>query len=406
LNKKVWDHILFNNYKKEVNMVPNKIYTPVIAEILGELAEEGICDLSPTLQRLFNELMKIEREQTLQAASYERSESRKGYANGFKDKSLQTRFGKLELKVPQTRDIPFYPSCLEKGERSEKALRLAVAEMYINGVSTRRVKRITEELCGLDISSTQVSRLSKVLDEELEKFRNRPLGHIRFLYLDAHYEKVRHEGCVRSLAVLKAIGINKDGYKEILGLSCSLSEAEVHWRIFLESLFERGLKGVDLVCSDNHTGLKAALKAVAPSIPWQRCVFHLAQNAQSYAPCQALKGEIAQAVKEIYTALNRAEAEERMKDVIRRYEKKASRFCRWLEENFSEGLTFYSHSKSLWKKIRTVNIVERLNQEIRRRTSVARLFPNEDSCQRLITAVCMDMHEEWISGKRSIAFED
>lgn len=387
-------------------MVPNRIYTPVIAEILGELAEEGICDLSPTLQRLFNELMKIEREQTLQAASYERSESRKGYANGFKDKSLQTRFGKLELKVPQTRDIPFYPSCLEKGERSEKALRLAVAEMYINGVSTRRVKHITEELCGLDISSAQVSRLSKVLDEELEKFRSRPLGHIRFLYLDAHYEKVRHEGCVRSLAVLKAVGVNEEGYREILGLSCSLSEAEVHWRMFLEGLFERGLKGVKLIISDDHTGLKAALKTVSPSIPWQRCIFHLAQNAQSYAPNHTLKSEIAQSVREIYTAVNRIEAEDRMRDIIRRYEKKASKFCTWLEENFSEGLTFYSYPKKIWKKIRTVNVVERLNQEIRRRTCVARLFPNESSCERLVTAICMDLHEDWSAGNRYLVFED
>ncbi|MDF2550579.1 MAG: family transposase, partial [Chlamydiales bacterium] len=290
-----------------------------------------------------------------------------------------TRFGKLELKVPQTRDIPFYPSCLEKGERSEKALRFAVAEMYINGVSTRRVKRITEELCGLDISSTQVSRLSKALNEELEKFRSRPLGHIRFLYLDAHYEKVRHEGCVRNLAVLKAVGVNEEGYREILGLSCSLSEAEVHWRMFLEGLFERGLKGVKLIISDDHTGLKAALKTVSPSIPWQRCIFHLAQNAQSYAPNHALKSEIAQSVREIYTAVNRIEAEDRMRDIIRRYEKKASKFCTWLEENFSEGLTFYNYPKKIWKKIRTVNVLERLNQEIRRRTCVARLFPNESS---------------------------
>jgi putative transposase len=155
-------------------MIPSKLYSPIIADILGELAEQGVCDLCPTLQKLFNELMKMEREEVLKAAPYERTEQRQGYANGFKDKRLQTRFGPLQLKVPQTRDIDFYPSCLEVGERSERALKLAIAQMYVEGVSTRRIKRITKELCGLDVSSSQVSRLCKTLDEELIPFRERP----------------------------------------------------------------------------------------------------------------------------------------------------------------------------------------------------------------------------------------
>ena len=172
----------------------------------------------------------MKRSKALQAAPYERSEQRDGYANGFKDKTVQTRLGKIHLQVPQTRNNPFYPSCLEKGQRSDKALALAVAEMYVNGVSTRRVKKITQELCGLEISSTQVSRISKVLDEELEKFRKRSLGTILYLYLDARYEKIRYNGSVRDMAVLTAIGVNKEGKREILAISCSLSEAEVHWR--------------------------------------------------------------------------------------------------------------------------------------------------------------------------------
>jgi transposase-like protein len=386
-------------------MISNKNFTPIIAEILEDLAIQGIDELCPSLQKLFNELMKIEREQVLQAKPFERTELRKGYANGFKSKNLQTRFGKLELNVPQTRDISFYPNCLEKGERSERALRLAIAEMYVTGVSTRRVKRITEELCGMEVSSTQVSRMCSILDEELEKFRQRSLGKVVYLFLDARYEKVRHEGQVRDIAVLTAIGVNEQGYREILGISCSLSEAEVHWRNFLEDLLKRGLKGVHLVVSDAHSGLTGALKSVMPALPWQRCLFHLAQNAQHYAPSNAMKAEIAGAVKDIYLSLNASEAMERMHETVAKYSKKASKFCEWLEENFEQGLTFYNYPREHWKKIRTVNVSERLNQEIKRRTRVARLFPSVESCLRLIASVALEQHEEWVSGKKYMVLD-
>ena len=233
-------------------------------EALEQLASQGTIDLLGSLTTILNELMIVQREQALEASSYERTEHRKGYANGFKNKTLHTRIGKLQLQVPQTRDTDFYPSCLEKGERVERALKLAISEMYVNGVSTRKVKKITEELCGTEFSSTQISRLSKVMDEEIEGFRDRPLGKFRFIYLDAHYEKVREGGRVRSLAILKAIGVNETGHREILGVSASLSEAEVHWRQFLEDLMKRGMHGVELITSDSHSGLKAALRTVLP----------------------------------------------------------------------------------------------------------------------------------------------
>lgn len=386
-------------------MISNSTYAPVINALVEELGQQGLHGLSELLSRLFNELMKTEREQVLQAGPYERTEARKGYANGFKDKMIQTRFGKLELQVPQTRGIAFYPQCLEKGERSERALKLAIAEMYVQGVSTRRVAPIAKELCGFELSSTQVSRVATILDEELEKFRKRNLGHIIYLYLDADYQKVRYDGQVRNIAVLKAVGVNKDGFREVLGISCSLSEAEVHWRVFLEDLLSRGLKGVELLISDDHSGLRAALRAVLPSIPWQRCLFHLAQNAQAYVPSIAMRGEIAQAVRDIYQALDRQEAEKRIKETAQKYEKRAPKFCKWLEENAIEGMTFYSRPRAHWKKIRTVNVVERLNEEIKRRTRVARLFPNEASCERLVTAVVAEIHEEWISEKRYLTLE-
>jgi putative transposase len=386
-------------------VISNSMNAPMINAIVEELAQQGLNGLSDLLSRLFNELMKSEREQALQATAYERTEARKGYSNGFKDKSIQTRFGKLELQVPKTRNIAFYPQCLEKGERSERALKLAIAEMYVQGVSTRRVAPIAQELCGFELSSTQVSRVATILDEELEKFRQRDLGHIIYLYLDADYQKVRHNGHVRDMAVLKAIGVNKQGYREVLGISCSLSEAEVHWREFLEDLMRRGLKGVELLISDDHAGLRAALIAVLPSVPWQRCLFHLAQNAQGYTPSVPMRGEIGQAVRDIFQALDQQEAERRVKETIQKYKERAPKFCDWLEENAIEGMTYYSRPRAHWKKIRTVNVVERLNEEVKRRTRVARLFPNEASCERLVTAVVAEIHDEWISGKRYLAIE-
>jgi transposase-like protein len=278
--------------------------------------------------------------------------------------------------------------------------------MYFSGVSTRRVKQITEELCGMEISSTQVSRLAALLDDELECFRTRPLNEMCIVYMDAHYEKVRHEGQVRDLAVLKAIGINQEGKREILGVSCSLSEAEVHWRKFIEDMLARGLKGIKLVVSDDHKGLKAALRSTLPSVPWQRCIFHLCQNAQHYSPSIAMRGEIAQAVKDIYQSVGLNEARNRMRETVERYKGKAAKFCDWLEDNFEEGLAFFRFPRRMWKQIRTVNMVESLNKEVRRRTNVVRVFPNENSCLRLISAVLMDKHEDWVSGKVYLRVED
>lgn len=387
-------------------MASNQLFSPLIAEALEGLNFKDMEGLCPTLQKLLNELMLIERERALKAAPYERTSERQGYANGFKEKTLQTRLGKLHLEIPQTREISFYPTILEKGQRSERALALAIAEMYVNGVSTRRVKRITEELCGLEISSTQVSKLAQILDEELEKFRTRRLGTIKYLYLDARYEKVREAGAVRDLAVLTAIGVNAEGYREVLAISCSLSEAEIHWRKFLEELLARGLKGVELIISDDHAGLKKARKAVLPGTPWQRCLFHMAQNAMHYAPSHHLRREVAQSVRDIYQSLDANEAKIRMKQAALKYEEKAPKFSQWLEENIEEGLTFFEFPREHWKKIRTNNPSERLSQEFKRRTRVARLFPNIASCERLITAIGVEIHEEWVSGKRYMTMEN
>lgn len=386
-------------------MISEKRNKFLIAEILKELTTNNIFQVRESLERLFNQLMIAEREEAVGAYPYERSSERKGYCNGFKNKTLLTRSGELKLNVPQTRNMSFYPSCLEKGERTEKALKLALAEAYVQGVSTRKMSALTEELCGKELSSSQVSRFSKVLDEEVEKFKNRALGSYLYLFIDAEYEKVRYEGTVHSLAVLKAVGVNKEGYREILGISCSLSEAEVHWRNFLEGLLKRGLHGVELVISDAHRGLREALKAVLPSVKWQRCLFHLAQNAGAYASNKSARKDICEAVREIYLAINKDEAKERLKSVVERFKDKSSKFCDWLEEHFIEGLSFFDFPKEHWKKIRTVNVVERINQEQKRRTRVIRIFPSIASCERVVTMIALGIHEEWVTGRKYLTIE-
>lgn len=352
------------------------------------------------LETILNAIMKIERDHALKAAPYERSEERQGYANGFKDKKLNTRMGKLELNIPQTRGLSFYPGCLEKGLRSERALKLALAEMYLKGVSTRKVEKITKQLCGLEISSSQVSRMTKELDEEFEAFRNRPLGVFPYVIFDANYQKIRHNGTVIDQSVLIAYGVNLFGKREIIGASISLSEAEVHWREFFESLQKRGLSGVQLMTSDDHPGLRSARRAVFPSVPWQRCQFHMSQNAQHYAPNKHMREEIAMAMRDIFNSPSFEAAEAMVGMIVNRFEKTAPEFVKWLENNISEGLTCYNFPQKHRKKIRTTNGIERVNREIKRRTRVAVLFPNAESALRLITGVLIEIHEDWITGRQ------
>ena len=260
-------------------------------ELLKELIEEGSDAFRGVLEKLLNTAMQMEREEFLGARRWERSEQRRDHANGYKAKTLSTRVGQLQIRIPQVRHLDFYPRSLERGCRSEKALKLAIAEMYVMGVSTRKVT---------EISASQVSRISKLLDDELEQFRNRPLGSYPVVYLDAHYEKVRRQGSIQDVAVLKATGVNCWGKREVIGVSCRLSEAEVHWRGFLQQLQKRGLEGVQLIVSDDHSGLRAARRAVFPSVPWQRCQFHLSQNAQRYARRSDQRAAIATDIRDIF----------------------------------------------------------------------------------------------------------
>lgn len=375
--------------------------------ILEIINENGLDGLGEAVSILINEAMKVERTAALNARPYERTVSRKGYANGFKDKTVASRLGNLLLKIPQVRgDVSFQPSALDKGLRSERALKVAIAEMYIQGVSTRKVASILEKMCGLEVSSTQVSKASKELDEELEKWRNRQIGKIEYLQLDARYEKVRMDGSILSCAVLIATGVMENGHRTVLGTSVSLSEAEVHWRQFLLSLQKRGLHGVKMITSDDHAGLRAALNSVFPGVPWQRCQTHLQRNAVPYVPKISMRKEVASDIRSIFNAPNRSEAERLLALNVEKYKSSASKLSQWMEENIPQGLTVFNLPENHRKKLRTTNMVERLNREVNRRTRVAGVFPNEESLLRLVSSILAETSEEWETGRRYLSFEN
>ena len=368
------------------------------------LLENGLDGAGEALRILVNEASKIERAHFLNAQSHERTSERTDYANGYKPKTVMTRVGKVTFDVPQVRGGGFYPSALEKGSRTEQALNLALAEMYVQGVSTRKVVTVLQTLLGPDvsISSSQVSRAAENLDIGLAAWRERPLGETPYLFLDARYERVREGGHLIDCAVLVAVGVTADGLRRVLGVSVALSEAEVHWRAFLDSLTRRGLKGIKLIVSDDHAGLKAARRAALPSVPWQRCQFHLQQNAQAYVTRVEQRKPVAQRIRSIFNAPDKAEAERLLKQSVEIWAKEAPKLALWAEENLPMGFAVFDFPEGHRTRLRTTNGLERINRELKRRTRVASIFPNTASCLRLVSALLAECDEEWMSGKMYI----
>jgi putative transposase len=365
------------------------------------LLSQGLDGAGEALRILVNEAAKIERAEYLGAQPHERSPERRDHANGFKPKTLLTRMGEITFAVPQTRQAGFYPGALEKGSRSEQALNLALAEMYVQGVSTRKVIEVLQRLLGpeVSISSTQVSRATERLDAGLAAWRARPLGVTPYVLLDARYERVREAGQLVDCAVLVAVGITETGHRRVLGVSVALSEAEVHWRAFLEELIKRGLSGVKLIVADDHAGLKAARRAVLPSVPWQRCQFHLQQNAQSYVTKLDQREPIARRIRAIFNAPERAEAERLLRDAIAQWRLDAPKLADWAEANLPDGFAVFAFPPAHRVRLRTTNGLERINRELKRRTRVASMFPNAASCLRLVSALLTEFDEEWMTGK-------
>lgn len=376
------------------------------AELLEQISEQGFDYLPELIRVIVNTAMQAERQQYLGASPYQHSAERTGQANGFKPKTVKTRLGAITFDVPQVREGGFYPGALEKGLRSERALTLTLAEMYVQGVSTRKVTAVVEQLCGVNVSSTMVSQAAAQLDGTLQAWRERALGEFAYLYLDARYEKVRQDGQIRDAAVLVAIGVDLLGKRRILGVSVSLSEQEIHWRTFLQNLVQRGLRGVQLIVSDAHAGLKAARLAVFGGIPWQRCQFHLQQNAAAYVPRQSMRSEVAADIRTIFNAPDRATANTYLARMVEKYAKTASKLADWMETNLPEGLTIFAFPADHQRKLRTTNLVERLNREIRRRTIVVSIFPNEAACLRLVSAMLIEYDEDWQTGRTYLSMPD
>jgi putative transposase len=390
--------------------MPRRTPHPIDLEQLLELiAHQGLAGMANAMKILLDEAMKLERAQVLGAGPYERTNARRGHANGYKPKTLDTRVGRIVLDIPQARGIPFYPASLERGLRSERALKLAVAEMYVQGVSTRKVAAVMQQLCGLDVTSDQVSHAARLLDRELAAWRERPLGPVKYLQVDALYERVRHGGVgVVPAAVLVAVGITPDGRRCVLGVSVSRSEAQTHWRQFFDHLQRRGLSGVELIVSDDHAGLRGARQAHFPGVPWQRCQFHLIKNAMDHCPRRAMRKGVAADLRTIFDAADHAAATARLGEVARKYHPTAPDLADWLEAVVPEALTVFALPTALPAddatpktkcdhrvRMRTTNLLERLNREIRRRTRVASVFPNEESLLRLISALLMETDQDW-----------
>jgi transposase-like protein len=357
------------------------------------------------VQATLQQILECEMDELLQARRNERNEERTGYRSGSYERSFITRVGKLELRVPQDRAGRFRTELFERYQRSEKALFAALTEMYVQGVSTRKVKAVTEELCGHAFSASSISEITKQLDEQLEAFATRRLEEdYPYLIVDARYERIRIGGAIRSQAVLIAIGINWDGRRCILGVEVADRESRNSWREFLLSLRERGLRGVELVVSDDHAGLRAAVREVMPEAPWQRCYVHFLRNALDHLP-RRRDDDCLRELRWLYDRRDAGEARRDLAAWLLKWQGRYAKLCDWVEANIEETLTFYRLPAQHHKHLKSTNMLERLNEEIKRRTHVVRIFPNEASCLRLVRALAVEMHENWIEATRYLNME-
>jgi putative transposase len=361
--------------------------------------------LRPLIQEVVQQVLEAEMDETVGAGKGERTPNRQGYRAGYYDRTLITRVGKLELRVPQDRQGRFRTEVFERYQRSEKALVGALTEMYVQGVSTRKVKAVTEELCGHEVSASTISRLNQTLDEELEKFAGRPLEDpYPYLILDARYEKVREDGVIRSQAVMIAIGVDWEGRRNVLAVELSNRESQSSWKEFCVQLKGRGLSGVELVISDDHAGLRKAIAEVFAEAAWQRCYVHFLRNALDYLPRKA-DNDCLTELRWIYDRRSIEEARQDLAAWLRKWAARYPKLCDWVEGNIEETLTFYRLPRQHHKNLKSTNLLERLNEEIKRRTLVVRIFPNATACLRLVRALAVEMHENWIEATRYLNME-
>ena len=358
-------------------------------ELLKRLVKESL-----------QEVLEADMTEALGAGSGERTAGRIGYRSGYYSRGLVTRIGKLELRVPRDRAGRFSTELFDRYQRSEKALVSALAEMYVQGVSTRKVKAITEELCGHTFSASTVSRINRSLDALLQRFAHRRLEEAYpYVILDARYEKVRLDGVIQAQAVFVAIGINGEGRRQLLGVELSNRESRSSWKTFVTGLKTRGLHGVEFVVSDDHAGLKRAVRELLPEAVWQRCYVHFLRNALDYLPRKA-DDDCRQELRWLYDRRNLKEAQQDLQAWLKRWERRYPQLTDWVEAQIGETLNFYSLPRQHHKHLKSTNMLERLNEEIKRRTRVVRIFPNPASCLRLVRALCAETHEGWLEENR------
>jgi len=378
---------------------------PAIANV-NELFSRSPDGLREIVRAVMQEMLEAEMTDALGAEKGERTSARLGYRSGYYTRTLVTRIGKLELRVPQDRDGRFSTELFERYQRSEQALVATLAEMYVQGVSTRKVKAITEELCGHAFSASSISAINKRLDESLKAFAERPLEEpFPYLILDARYEKVREGGIVSSQAVLIAIGIDWDGRRQILAVEIANRESRSAWKDFLLTLRKRGLHGVELVVADDHAGLRAAIREVLTEAAFQRCYVHFLRNALDHLPRKA-DDDCLQELRWLYDRRSVEEARRDLAAWIVKWGARYQKLVAWAEETIDETLTFYRLPRQHHKHLKSTNMLERLNEEIRRRTYVVRIFPNSDACRRLIRALAVETHENWLEAHRYLNMND
>jgi putative transposase len=361
--------------------------------------------LRALVQEVVQEVLEAEMDEAVGAQKSERSADRIGYRAGHYTRTLVTRVGKLVLRVPQDRQGRFRTEVFERYQRSEKALVSALAEMYIQGVSTRKVKEVTEQLCGHDFSASTISRVTQQLDEELKKFARRPLEEeYPYLVLDARYEKIREDGVIGSQAVQVAIGINWEGRRCVLAVEMANRESASSWKEFLLLLKQRGLRGVVCVISDDHPGLRKAIPEVLPEAKWQRCYVHFLRNALDHLP-RKKDDDVLTELRWIYERRNVEEARRDLAAWLTKWSSRYGKLCDWAEANIEETLTFYRLPQEHHKHLKSTNMLQRINQELKRRTLVVRIFPNQESCLRLIRALAVEIHEDWVEATRYLNME-
>ncbi|MCY3680634.1 MAG: IS256 family transposase [Gemmatimonadetes bacterium] len=362
--------------------------------------------LNQAITRFLQQFLEAEITSFLQAEPYQRTSDRTGYRNGYKPRVLKTRVGRIELCVPQDREGRFSSELFSRFQRSEKALILALQKAYVQGVSTRKVTKITEALCGTSVSKSQVSELCQDLDADITAWRGRPLEQAYpYLIIDATYLHIRSLGQVASEAVLIVSGISGSGHRDILAIAVAHTETEAVYAALFKDLKKRGLKGVHLVISEHHEGLQNAIKRHFQGASWQHCQTHFHRNIKGITPPKYQR-EVAQALKDVFNAPDQASAQERLSSLMDTYEEILPNVVEKIDQDIIHALACFHFPQKHQRRIRTTNLLERLNREIKRRADVVQIFPNRQACERLIGALCMEWSDEWITGRRYLDMTD